>query len=1049
MHKRHLVEDKSGGGGITGRASVNLAMLIYFVSGACSLIDEVVWVRLLKLTLGNTVYASGIVVSTFMGGLALGALIMGGYCDRITRRLRLYALLEGLITISALSLPWAIKLANGIYVWVYRTYHPTHTQLFIVQVIISGAILLVPSMLMGSTLPLLGRFVTALEREAGHLVGRLYALNTLGAAIGCFLAGFVLIRHLGVMGALYAAAFLNLLVALAGWLLSRFSSAPVAEQTETPAPASPDSSLRWAPLRMPNAQAVDRKFYLLILAFFSSGLISIGYELLWIRSIIHLLGGSTYVFSAVLTVYLLGNVIGAAIGSGLVKTLKIPAVGFAVTLFLLGLCGIFYLPLLILWTSEFLREVESLSRVIPFSTFMIAPLVQSVFLFLTPAIIMGIGFPIALQAWADHVHKVGRSTGTAYAANTIGAVMGGIVTAFVLIPLLGLQLALSMLGLAGVWIAAVMYMAFARSSKVVVRFALFAAAAILTTLAVTIPSDLFNTVIESNPTVQQQLELLAVREGATTTVSLYRDSEEGTLYLFTSGVRVAGDTYFWRSDQKMLGHFGILLNSGAKKVLSVGFGSGESTACMALHKLDRADCVEIAPEIVDVSLKYFRHINLGDRLNDQINMIYMDAKNYIHLTDIKYDAIVNDSIHPRRFAENASLYTKEYFESAKEHLADKGLFMTWIPTHNVEAVSVLNSIIGTIMDVFPHVTIWYMTPNPASYFLVVGSRQPQYFSPKHIENELLKDGVRDSLSLIDINNAMDLLSCYIGDKEDLRRCIKSYHLNSDYWPYIEFYTDNRPAGSGMFRTFVSDIRSDSVYKHINWTGFTEEQKNAWLSDFKRLWKASTYLLLSNGTDDYLDRLKYSMEGLAILPGNPALRGLRKRAVKALLSPCTKMIRAGGANNALQMAGNILKMCPQSSIPWMVKSSAMQQMGDMQGAFDAARMAVRLEPDNAQAHLHLASVLCSAGQFEEAIVECKDALRLAEQARELTDYNRIQILNALEAAYVAAGRLPEATATAEEALELASSTEQKELAEQIKKRLLSLKAAGTAQDYKEY
>ena len=328
---------------ISRPATVNWIMLIYFVSGACSLIDEVIWVRLLKLTLGNTVYATSIVVSVFMGGLALGALIMSRYSDRVTRRLRLYSLLEILVTISALSLPWGLKLADGVYVWFYQRYHPGHAQLLAVQVIISTALLLVPSMLMGSTLPLLGRFVTSLERQAGHLVGKLYALNTLGAAAGCFLAGFVLIRALGVMGTLYTAAALNLLVAFGGWFLSRFSAISVEKQAEAAAPQSAGAA---------EAKTADGKFYLLILAFFMSGLISIGYELLWMRSVVHLLNGYTYVFSAVLTVYLLGNVIGAGIGSALVSKLKNPAVWFATTLFVLGLFGFLYLPLLILWSSK-------------------------------------------------------------------------------------------------------------------------------------------------------------------------------------------------------------------------------------------------------------------------------------------------------------------------------------------------------------------------------------------------------------------------------------------------------------------------------------------------------------------------------------------------------------------------------------------------------------------------------------------------------------------------------------------------------------------------
>ncbi|MHC4648551.1 MAG: hypothetical protein ACYTBJ_24095, partial [Planctomycetota bacterium] len=150
---------KNDGSLIGRRASVNWIMVIYFASGVCSLIDEVVWVRLLKLTLGNTVYATSIVVSVFMGGLALGALVMARYCDRVRARLQLYALLETLVTISALSLPWLLRLADPFYVWFYRRCQPSHGLLLLVQVAISAGILLVPSMLMGSTLPLLGRFV--------------------------------------------------------------------------------------------------------------------------------------------------------------------------------------------------------------------------------------------------------------------------------------------------------------------------------------------------------------------------------------------------------------------------------------------------------------------------------------------------------------------------------------------------------------------------------------------------------------------------------------------------------------------------------------------------------------------------------------------------------------------------------------------------------------------------------------------------------------------------------------------------------------------------
>jgi spermidine synthase len=1025
-----MQREKSSYLAFTRQAGVNCIMLVYFASGACSLIDEVVWVRLLKLTFGNTVYATSIVVSVFMAGLALGAMIMGRYCDRLTKHLRLYALLETLITISALSLPWALKIADIVYVWLYRTYHPAQAQLLIVQLIISALILLIPTVMMGSTLPLLGRFVTALERETGHLVGKLYALNTLGAAAGCFLAGFFLIRAFGIMGTLYIAAGLNLLVAFGGWFLSRFSSVTMEQQDITSTIVSTE---------VIRGEKVDGRFYLLIIAFFASGLISIGYELLWMRSIVHLLGGFTYVFSAVLTIYLLGNVIGAGIGSRLAKRLKVPAAGFAVTLSLLGLCGIFYLQLLVLWTSKVLplvnRAAEAINRCIPISPYMINPLMQSLFLFMIPAIIMGIGFPMALQAWANHLHKVGQSTGSAYGANTIGAVTGGVVTGFVLIPLLGLQLSILILGLTGVWIASVVWLLFTNRSRDRRRWALLSAAVVLTIFTMKIPSDLFNTVVGSSPLIPSGYRLILVEEGLTTTVSLHRDSSSGALHMYSSGQSIAGDSYIERGDQKMLGHLGVLLNSKAKKVLSVGFGSGETTACLAQHNLQSIDCVEIAPEVVDVALKFFRHINLGDNLDSKVNMIFMDAKNYIHLTDNHYDVIINDSIHPRDFAENASLYTKEYFQSARERLNKNGMIISWLPTYGM-STSVFNSIIGTLMDVFPHVTVWYLTPHPAPLVLIAGSEQQQFFSPKYIEKNLLNKDINDSLSKLNIQNNMDVLSCYIGDETDLIKTIKSFSVNSDYFPFVEFATDIKLPQEQIFNQFVLSIRNNSIYNHIDWADFSKNEKEAWLSDFRRLHEACVYILLSEGATDMLDKLKYSLAGLSMFPDKPAFLAARTSAEEKLFSSGVKMILSGKIEQALTLSDEILKIHPQSPIAWMIRSSAMQHKGDIQQALTAAQQAVALAPDNPDVHLSLGIIWSGAKRFEKAITEYREALRLADQA---SIRDKVKILNALASAYISAGRLSEAIETAEKALNLALSIDHKELAESIRKQLTLLKS----------
>jgi spermidine synthase len=895
-------------------------------------------------------------------------------------------------------------------------------------------------MLMGSTLPLLGRYVTALEKEAGHLVGKLYALNTLGAALGCFLAGFVLIRSFGVMGALYTAAALNLLVAFGGWFLSRFSRVKGTENVEAAAAEVPEVVV---------AKTTDGRFYLLVLAFFMSGLISIGYEIIWMRSIVHLLGGFTYVFSAVLTIYLLGNVIGAGIGSRLARRLKRPAVGFSITLSLLGLCGIFYLPLLIVWSSKVLphanRVFEAIDARLGISPLTLGPLIQNAFLFLVPTLIMGIGFPIALQAWANHMHKVGRSTGTAYGANTIGAVVGGIVTGFVLIPLLGVQISISILGLIGLWIAGLMCVLFARSAKIMGRFALLAAAVILTAItAFTIPSNLFNAVIEINPLVADY-DTVAVKEGVTTTVSLHRSLIDDALHMYSSGQSIAGDNYVERGDQKMLGHFGVLINRGAKNVLSVGFGSGETTACLALYNLESIDCVEIAPEIVDVSLQFYRHINLGDRLDKEINMVYMDAKNYIHLTDTRYDVIINDSIHPCDFAENASLYTKEYFESAREHLNKNGMIISWLPTYDMPA-SVFNSIIGTLMDVFPHVTLWYLAAHPAPLVLVAGSQQQQYFSPQHIENELLKDNVRNSLSGIDIHNSVDILSCYIGDEVDLRKVIKAYSLNSDYWPFVEFCTDAKTNSDEIFKQFVVNVRGKSIYDHIDWAGLNEEEKEKWVADYARLYEASKYLFKIKSKNVASNALKYSIEGLNAFPDHPALLDSRARAEKIYLQACIELMLSGQMQKALTLAKQIIDIYPQSAVGWFIGTKPFQQALIVAGQYS------KLAPDSPDARIKLSIM---ARMLTHALIIDKkadfygpdEAEKFAKWFYDLTAFDQVQMLDTFAAVYTTTGRYNEAIDTAQKAINLAESQAKTEIIEAIKERLQEIKKMRTADQQK--
>jgi spermidine synthase len=963
---------------------INILVLVYLGSGICSLIDEVVWLRLLKLVIGNTVYASSVVVSVFMGGLAIGAALCAKYSDRFKRPLRTYAMIELAITTTVLLSPGALRLADTFYIWLWRTYHPSQGVLIFWQALLSALILLVPTILMGSTLPLLARFVASVEKDSGSLVGRLYALNTLGAAIGTLLAGFVLIRIVGVMGTLYTAAILNVTVACGGYLLHRIvrrteSGGQKAQVTILSQP-SPD-------VRHPSRAGLG----LLACGFFLSGLACIGYEILWMRSIIHSIGTFTYVFSAVLAVYLVGNAIGTLIGSRVVRSLKNPAAVYGVTLFILGATGVLYIPWLDVCNYRILPwiaaqpELTTLGSTIPLR--MLDPLVQCTVLFLLPSMVMGFGFPLMVQAWVDRVHRVGLSTGLSYSVNTIGSVLGGLVAGFVLIPLWGVQASVTNLSLVVVWVATIIWLVFspATTRKWSVRCLVPLAAVFVSLCAIHIPHDLFLRSVALSGRPFGHDDLVAVKEGVNTTVSVHADPRLGALYLYASGRIVAGTSPGFRGDQKMLGHFPVLLNKYTNATFSVGFGTGESTACLAMHGLKRVDVAEIAPEVVTCANKYFREINLGDKVDQSANLIYMDARNYLHLTEQKYDVIMSDCTGMTLFAENGSLFTEDYFQCAQAHLNEHGMFMSWIDSYSMESRPIVDSVIGTVMKVFPYVTLWCPTPEPLGFFVIVGSNEPQQFSIQHILNEFNKPAVSESLAKITLCDAADVFRCYVADEQDIRHFIKQYTCNTDDAPFLEFTTVYEPAARSFteaqdrgarstLREFLQTVRSNSLYQHLDWGGLDETARTRWLERITRVRDVATRLQLAQTAGTLDESLLHCMDGLRIIPDYPALLTVKGWIEREFIDAGFQHIYNKNPQAALSVATSLLGKDWNSIPAWILRSQAYRAQGNTAMALSSARQALQLAPANVSAGYNLWSLLLWANDPREAQAALDQAIQ---------------------------------------------------------------------------
>lgn len=824
----------------------------YFLSGASSLISEVVLVRLLKLTLGNTVYASSVVVSVFLGGLALGSFVVARRADRIKAPLRVYAVLECIIAVMVLLVPVALGLADMAYRALYAAWHPGPAALLPVQVLVSALLLLLPTMLMGATLPVMAVKVAGPETGEGaaRAVGRLYAINTLGATAGCFLAGFVLIRELGVMLTLGFAAFLGLVAAFIAWTVAGSGDAavPVAG-AKPPEGQEKQGRKKRGPDSPPAAEAMSRSARAVLLcAGFLAGFVGIAYELLWIRSVINLVVATTYVFSAVLTIYLLGTMAGAWMASRIASKPDRCMPALAVAMAVVGVAGIVYIPVLV--SSSAVQTVFAqpvafwFERLTGVSGDVVSPLAMSFGLFFLPSVAVGMGFPLVLGAWRGGVGRVGASTGMLYGASTIGCVVGGFVTGFLLMPLLGVQKATLVAGLAAVAMGAVTML----FCGVWWRLAAPAVLVLGVGLAAAVPGDMFTRLLCAKLVQQYNATgVLYLKEGITTIASVHTQHgtpwtvpltgttyvqrvvrvAEDTRHIATSGMHVASDEPGQSSWQKFHGHSAMLLHGAANRVVCVGYGSGESVACVSRHDPKVLECVEISPEVVEAADRFFSHINLGAERDRHVRLIIADGKNYMHLTDARYDIVMSDPINPT-FGENGSLYAKEYFENIRDHLDPGGLFLFWLPLHLPREV--IESILATAMKVYPQVTMWTVPIAGGTFVQIVCSVSDQRFSPAAMDRKMADPRVGSDLARIGISSSADLLAHYRGDQVDLARCLTAPRINSDNYPVVEFSTRRAyfKETSPMILQLLRCGREGGVLDHVDWRGMGDEAKKNWM-----------------------------------------------------------------------------------------------------------------------------------------------------------------------------------------------------------------------------
>ena len=775
--------------------------VLFFLSGATGLIYELLWVRVLYQSFGSTIQSVATVVAAYMGGLGLGAWLLGRRADRTPRPAELYGKLELAIGIFGIVSPLVLGLAHRIYIGTATALSLDGGASVALRFGLAALVLLIPTTLMGGTLPVLTRALTGENRELlKPSLGRLYGLNTLGAMAGTALAGFFLIEFVGVRASLWATAALNIAIGVTAIRMGRRQeslASPSQENLDQPPPSS----------------TVLHTLALALLAL--TAFASLVDEIAWTRVLVMIVGGSTYAFTLILLVFLLG----IGLGSIIVARRSEPRVETAATAALAqGITGIGAALLFVFFgfLPSYIIAVFQVAGMSAASRLLLMGVAVGAVV-LIPAVGMGMTFPLLTDLTARREAARGSDVGGAYALNTVGSILGAVLTGFVLIAAFGtqatLRFGLIINGVAALGLGLLASRGIAEGSaedrRIRLRVLTAGGFGTLALLAAAAAPGWSTRLIDLGPTIYARQPMdqaararflahrgvrqLAFTEGRNATVSVW-EGETGRS-LRVNG-KVDGSDRGDMDTQVMLGMAPIVARPGASSALVIGYGTGATAHVLALAPAMRQlRIVEIEPAVVAMD-QFFTGVNALVLEQPGVHVDLDDARSALQLDRSRYDVIVSEPSNPW-VAGIATLYTPEFFRIARSRLADDGVFCQWIQLYQLP-LPVVAGIVRSLRSVFPYAHVWF---GGTADLVVLASPRPLVYDRRRL-NELLGAGgpmhavSREWLSLDAPDEFFGRL--LLGDSGVAKLVARATFNHDDNRPRLEFVAARRfldPTGS--------------------------------------------------------------------------------------------------------------------------------------------------------------------------------------------------------------------------------------------------------------
>jgi len=923
-----------------------VVLILCFLSGISGLLYEVAWARMLHLLFGDTVLAVSTVLASFMAGLAMGSFWIGRYIDRRRRVLAVYAGLEAGIGLSAILFPVVLQGVTPLYVWLHQSLSSSFWLFSLARFFLAFGLLCVPTALMGATLPVLSRYLVQSSATLGWNVGVLYALNTGGAVLGCFMAGYVLIGSVGLSRTVWIGAALNFAIAHVVLVGQRWIETSDARDVPSPSPgvAAPAVALY-------DAGTVRRVLWSFALA----GCAALSYEVIWTRALTFFIGNSTYAFSAMLTTFLCGLALGSVLiarvsdrSPELITLLGALQVGIGIygmlTIAILG--RLFYG--LDGWWDGFSNAYWGAPLGLTFlKTFVVI---------LPPTLCMGATFPLVSKIVTHGPGAVGRGVGCAYACNTLGAISGAWVSGFVAIPLLGIHHSLALTALLSVGIGGVVL---ASSSTSPLRQGVLYGGALASLIVVMITTP---TLRFADIAGEPEKEILQYEEDAAGVVKVATDIYDRKL-LSINGWSVAGTgspnpnvalVNDYPEIQKMLAHLPMLLHPAPRRALVIGFGAGGTAWSLSRYAaLERLDIVEFVPGVIRAA-RFFPEVNHDVLSDPRVRVVIDDGRNYLLVTPDTYDVVSVDTLDPKH-AGNGNLYTREFYALSKRVLKPGGIFVQWLPYHQVDNTS-LKIIARTFQDVYPHATMWLNRFK--GYTLLLGTLEPLRIDVARLEAHFRTPAIQRDLAEVHVATRWQFLESFTMRAETVRRyAAGQIRLNTYDRPYVEFYglswRDPVEENLAELASFADDVtpllafadRSPSEQASLRERVAVQRRISRYIF---RGYLANWRRQLQDGSREYRKALKLDSQddGIKFALG---IAAVHKRAALAALE---------------RRPDDIKSLSKLGYIAWNE-----QDYGD---AIRRFREVLAVDARNAPAYVHLGVSYAAQGKFEASIAAYQEA-----------------------------------------------------------------------------